>query len=275
MNTLARSAKRVYVFLFVRKAFYSFHLLFYKLSMFGLGIRNHENEVVSGEKAFIRYLINRGKLSSGAILDIGANVGNYSIMLRNNKIRLPIYAFEPHPVAFRRLETAAAEYAFTAVPLGAGETRTTAAIYDYQGEGGSEHASMYKGVIEELHKGQAEAVAIELTTIDAFVAAHNISRIALLKIDTEGHELSVLKGAQECIRKGMAEAIQIEFNEMNVISRTFFKDIIDLLPGYDFYRLLPDGLKALGKYNTTGFEIFLFQNVVALKKETEGIRTAV
>ena len=54
--------------------------------------------------------------------------------------------------------------------------------------------------------------------------------------------------------------------EMNVISKTFFKDIVDLLPGYDFYRLLPDGLKALGTYKSAHFEIFSFQNIVAIKK---------
>lgn len=87
----------------------------------------------------------------------------------------------------------------------------------------------------------------------------------MLKIDTEGHELNVLKGARLTIAKGMVDVIQIEFNEMNVISRTFFKDIIDILPGYDFYRLLPDGLLPLGAYKILDFEIFAFQNIVALK----------
>jgi FkbM family methyltransferase len=266
MNALAKSVKRVYVLLFARKVFYSFNLFLYKLSMCGLGIRNHENEVVSGEKAFIRYLMAGKRLRSGVIMDIGANMGNYSMMLRKNNISLPIYAFEPHPVAFRKLQAMAEQYNFTAVPQGAGEKSTHAAIYDYQGDGGSEHASMYKDVIEHLHKGHAQEISIVLTTIDEFVAHHNISKVALLKIDTEGHELSVLKGAKETIAKGLADIIQVEFNEMNIISRTFFKDIVDILPGYDFYRLLPDGLKALGAYNTTSHEIFAFQNVVALKR---------
>lgn len=267
MNALGKSVKGMYVFLFARRVFYPFNLFLYKLSMCGLGLRNYENEVVSGEKAFIKYLMAGQHLDSGVIMDIGANMGNYSIMLRKNNIRLPIYAFEPHPVAFRKLQEVAAVHDFTPVPQGAGEVSTHAAMYDYRGNGGSEHASMYKDVIEHLHKGQAEEVAIMLTTIDEFVALNNISKIALLKIDTEGHELSVLKGAHQTIAKGLVSVIQIEFNEMNIISRTFFKDIVDILPGYDFYRLLPDGLKALGAYNSTGYEIFSFQNVVALKRD--------
>ncbi|WP_293303692.1 FkbM family methyltransferase [Pedobacter sp. UBA5917] len=266
MNTLGKSVKRAYVLLFARRIFYPANLFLYKLSLFGLGLRNYENDTVSGEKAFIRFLKALKKFDSGAILDIGANVGNYSVMLRKNGINLPIYAFEPHPVAFRKLSEAAIAHNFIAVPEGAGEESSMAAIYDYQGDGGSEHASMYKGVIEHLHKGKAEEVAIALTTIDEFVARYDIRKIALLKIDTEGHELSVLKGAKQTIASGIAEVIQVEFNEMNIISRTFFKDIVDILPGYDFYRMLPDGLKALGPYNSTNYEIFSFQNIVALKK---------
>lgn len=268
MNALAKSVKRVYVLLFARKMFYSFNLFLYKLSMCGLGIRNYENEVVSGEKAFVKFLQSGKRLNAGVIMDIGANAGNYSLMLRENNIQLPIYAFEPHPASFNKLQEVAEKYGFTAVPKGAGETSTQAAIYDYKGDNGSEHATMYKDVIEHLHKGNAEEISIVLTTIDEFVDHHDIKKIALLKIDTEGHELSVLKGAMTTIAKGLVDVIQIEFNEMNIISRTFFKDIVDILPGYEFYRLLPDGLKALGAYNTTSHEIFAFQNVVALKSQS-------
>ena len=266
MNTLGKYVKRVYVLMFARRIFYPVNLSLYKMSLIGLGMRNYENETVSGEKAFLKFLKAGRKLDSGVILDIGANVGNYSVMLRMNGITLPIFAFEPHPAAFLKLSVAAAAHNFTAVPEGAGEERTMAAIYDYQDDGGSEHASMYKDVIEHLHKGKAEEVAIELTTIDEFVADHDITKIALLKVDTEGHELSVLRGARQTIASGLVEIIQVEFNEMNIISKTFFKDIVDILPGYDFYRLLPDGLKALGPYNSTNYEIFSFQNIVALKR---------
>jgi FkbM family methyltransferase len=266
MNTFGRAFKRVYVVLFARKIFYPLHLFLYKLSMFGLGIKNYENEYVSGEKAFIKYLLSQNRLSSGAILDVGANIGGYSAMLRKYGIGLPIFAFEPHPAAFRELQLASGRHRFTAVPVGAGEVSSRSVIYDYSGGRGSEHASMYREVIEQLHDGKAEELPIELTTIDEFVTAQHITRVALLKIDTEGHELSVLKGARRSIARGLIDIIQIEFNEMNIISRTFFKDIIDQLPGYSFYRLLPDGLKALGKYKPGHFEIFGFQNVIAVKK---------
>lgn len=265
MHRISRACKQLFVFLFVRKLFYPLHLIVYKISMLGLGIKNHENERVSGERAFIRYLKRRGMLSSGVIFDIGANVGNYSEMLRRYDVQLPIYAFEPHPVAYQKLKDCAVKNGFTPVWMAAGDQETETVIYDYSGAGGSEHASMYREVIETLHDGVAEAVAITQTTLDEFVQSRLIDEIALLKIDTEGHELPVLKGALQCISDGRVKVIQIEFNEMNVISRTFFKDIINLLPGYHFYRLLPDGLQPLGKYNPAHYEIFSFQNIVAIR----------
>lgn len=266
MNIFSTTIKKIYVFLFARKAFYKINLLLYKLSMTGIGIHNYENDHVSGEKSFIKYMIAKNGFKDGVILDVGANVGHYAIMLRKNKVTLPIYAFEPHPAAFKKLAQAASLHQFIPVKRGAGEVSTQAVIYDYAGNTGSEHASMYKGVISELYNSAVEEVSIDLVSIDHFVVENNISKIALLKIDTEGHELNVLKGAKLTLASGMVNVIQIEFNEMNVISRTFFKDIIDLLPGYDFYRLLPDGLRALGVYKVLDFEIFAFQNIVALKR---------
>ncbi|MFB6457190.1 FkbM family methyltransferase [Chitinophaga sp. Hz27] len=242
------------------------HLFFYKLSMFGLGLRNSENDYVTGEKAFIRFLKSRKLLQSGVILDIGANVGHYSTMLRNSNVTLPIYAFEPHPLTYLKLKVIAQERNFTPVCLGAGDASSESVIYDYNGQGGSEHASMYKEVIETLHHGLAEEIRISMTTLDEFAATNKINKIALLKIDTEGHERNVLRGATNTIKAGIIDVIQLEFNEMNVISKTFFKDIIDLLPNYDFFRLLPDGPLSLGTYHPVHYEIFCFQNIVAVRK---------
>ncbi|SEV92697.1 methyltransferase, FkbM family [Chitinophaga sp. YR573] len=266
MNALSSTVKKVYVFLFARKALYRVNLLLYKLSMTGIGIHNYENDYVSGEKAFIKYMKAHNLFKDGVILDVGANVGNYAIMLRENNITLPIFAFEPHPVAFKKLEKAASAHHFIPVKRGAGDASATAVIYDYAGNGGSEHASMYKEVISDIRNSEVEEISIDMVSLDQFVTENKIDKIALLKIDTEGHELNVLKGAKDTIKRGLVNVIQIEFNEMNVISRTFFKDIIDILPGYDFYRLLPDGLLPLGVYKILDFEIFAFQNIVAMKR---------
>jgi FkbM family methyltransferase len=258
--------KRIYVFIFAREYFFTFNTILHNLSLNGLGILNYENDSVSGEKKFIEFLTTNNLLSTGVILDVGANIGDYSIMLRKNRIEIPIYAFEPHPITFENLKISSSRFEFHSIPKGLGEINTHVKIYDYSEQVGSQHASIYKDVIEVIHNSPSKEFEIELITIDSFISENNIEQIALLKIDTEGNEKNVLEGAKNAIQNKKIQVIQIEFNEMNVVSRTFFKDILDLLPGYTFYRLLPDGMKPLGNYSSLRHEIFAFQNIVAFKQ---------
>lgn len=62
-----------------------------------------------------------------------------------------------------------------------------------------------------------------------------------LKIDTEGHEASVLRGFSETLRSTRAPAlIQFEYGTTYVPSGTTLRDIYSLLPGYSIGRLYPD-----------------------------------
>lgn len=89
----------------------------------------------------------------------------------------------------------------------------------------------------------------------------------LLKIDTEGNELAVLHGAQNALKNGKIEMVHFEFNEMNVISRVFFRDFWNLLHplGFQFYRLLPNSAFEITRYSPVDCEIFAFQNIIASK----------
>lgn len=60
--------------------------------------------------------------------------------------------------------------------------------------------------------------------------------------------------------------ITLEFNEINISSRTFFKDFLELLPNYEFYRLPPDDMAKIERHNPVFCEIFAYQNVVAILK---------
>ena len=105
-----------------------------------------------------------------------------------------------------------------------------------------------------------------MNTLDNFAKREKIERIDFLKIDIEGNELAVLQGSKNLLTKNRILFIQFEFNEMNVYSRTFFKDFIDMLPDYIIYRMMPRGLYKLGPYRPSTHEIFAFQNIIAVHK---------
>jgi len=255
----------IYRFLFLRKFFFKFNKLLLSLSLRGIGILNFENEKLSGEGWFLREISKRNRHL--VALDIGANIGRYSSTLKALCPEASIYAFEPHPKSFLRLQASAYTSGYTAINLGCSNIEGKLKLYDYKGANeGSEHASLYKDVIEILHNGEVISWDVDLTTVDSFVKQNDIPQIHLLKIDTEGNELKVLQGAKETIEKGFVEMIHFEFNEMNLMSRTFFRDFYQALPEYYFYRMLPDGLVPLGSYNSLFHEIFAFQNIVAIHR---------
>ena len=79
--------------------------------------------------------------------------------------------------------------------------------------------------------------------------------------------MKVLEGARELILGKMINIIAFEFNEMNVISRVFLKDFFNILPEYNFFRLLQDGYISLS-YSSLN-EIFAYQNIIAVRKDYE------
>jgi FkbM family methyltransferase len=230
----------------------------------GIGIGNYETEQISGEKFLVDQVLPRLLTRKHTVLfDVGANVGHYSKSLSSAFPSAQILAFEPVPQTFESLRARLTGSLVKCYPVGLSDAEGSAIIYDYDQAEGSEHASLFSGVFDLHRAKKIKEIHVPLITMDAFCAAEQISEIDFLKIDTEGNELRVLKGAQSLISKRAIRAIQFEFNEMNVVSRVFLRDFYDILPGYTFYRLLPEGLLPLGQYSSRN-EIFAFQNILAV-----------
>jgi FkbM family methyltransferase len=249
---------------------YRFHSQIFLTSIRGLGILNHENEYISGEYNFIKGYIS--EIEHPTIFDVGAHIGTYSTMVKTIKNNAQIHAFEPHPKTFLKLKQVAKKNLFFAYNLGMSDHNGHCTLFDRMDtENGSSHASIYQDVIENIHKTVSVQFDINLVTLDTFLEnVPEVGIIHLLKIDTEGHELAVIRGSRKSIESGIIRAIQFEFNEMNVSSRSFLRDYYEELPGYDFYRMLPDGLVALDNYRSPLMkEIFAFQNIVAMKRNSE------
>ncbi len=256
---------RFYRYLFVRKIFHNLNKLLYLCSLRGLGILNYESNYLSGEGNFLLTYL-KGKTNL-IIFDVGANIGNYSCEVFKINPSATIYAFEPHPKTFQKLIENVQHSNFFPNNFAVGHVAGTLSLYDYEDNDGSSHASLFKDVIETIHKARSVEHKVSVITLDAFIKNKSIDMIDLLKIDTEGNELNVIKGILENLSSGRVKAIHFEFNEMNVSSRTYFRDFWNMLPHYDFYRMLPDGLVQIKSYSPVFCEIFAYQNIVAVLKD--------
>lgn len=229
----------------------------------------------SGEEWVLREVVApacRG-VASPVVFDVGANVGDYSRLVRRHLPSSVVYAFEPSAAVFRELEqnlsAAAGAERFRHFNLGLSDEEKTVELYSYTVEG--QEQSLISSIDRRL---PTQVVSVEVSarehirvqTLDRFCAAEGVSRIDFLKLDVEGHELSVLRGAQGMLEAGAVSLVQFEFGPANIYSRTFFYDFWSLLSGrFDLYRIIPRGIVPITFYGEHR-EVFLTTNYLAVRR---------
>lgn len=258
----------IYPILFARKSFEKLNRLLILLGMRGLGILNHGTNKISGESFFLKNTFSKYNIDN--VFDIGANIGEYAITCRELGFKGDLLSFEPHPITFNNLKEKGSNYNIQLHNIGFSDVKGELSIYDSSANDGSEHASLHKEVLTDLHKRDVTEHKVEVDTIDNFLKTTNIKNIDLLKIDTEGNELAILKGANKALNENKVKIIHFEFNEMNVVSRAFFKDFYTLLStNFNLYRLLPSSFLKIDEYETLFNEFFAYQNIIAIRKDID------
>jgi FkbM family methyltransferase len=234
-----------------------------------IGILNFENSMVSGEHYLVTKVLakNLGKIERPIMFDVGANVGDYSLLLSKVFPKAKIYAFEPNESSFKQLVVNVDSCSVKCVNAGMGEEEKIEKIFTYADNLTSQHASIYSEVFRSHYKKDDVAeIEFQLTTLDLFCEHEGIKGIDFLKIDTEGNELNVLRGASKMLAEGKVKIIQFEFGENDVFSRVFLRDFYEILTDYNIYRLDSERLIPLFEYNVSN-EIFRFQNLLAIKMD--------
>lgn len=128
----------------------------------------------------------------GVAIDVGANLGEWSVPLAR-AVGAPgtVICVEPNPAV-------AAALAATLRINNLGQARVcTAALSDRDGEG--------RLAVDPRDTGQSrlsgQGLTVSLRRLDGVVTEAGLSRLDLVKIDVEGHELAVLSGAAESLRR--------------------------------------------------------------------------
>ena len=174
---------------------------------------------------------------SPVIFDVGACVGDWTSALLS---ALPdtrrVVMFEPQPSCWATLEKIQSER----VELEKKAASDTSGTLSFWANANPFISSLY-----EKAGGGPESLKISVSAIalDDFISARRIEAVDYVKIDVEGHELSVINGARRSIERGIVKAFSFEFGQRDVASRTFFRDFWDCLTniGLRLYRLGHDG----------------------------------
>lgn len=199
-----------------------------------------------GTPALIEQRLAKRQLQPGAIaIDVGANIGMWSVMLAKANTGTRVFSFEPNPAVYQRL----------VANLRANQCQNVVALNQAASESVGELVFYCDPIAPDMSRAIAPSEDVRsippenlrrvpTATLDGVCAEQNIERIALLKIDVEGHELSVLKGARRLFSEQRVEALVIEICPANLAHAGVRPvELWDYLQsvGYQFHQLNEDG----------------------------------
>jgi FkbM family methyltransferase len=185
--------------------------------------------------------------------DVGARIGDWSQSLIRRSGRrsggLEIHAFEPVPDSCQAIVDS------LGAAIGAGQLHVNAiALSDELGT-----FSMYvpepKGGTSTLHPDSncryERVFDVGTSTVDEYCRTNSIDHIDLVKVDTEGNDLKVIRGALGLVQRGAIGVLQFEYNHRWVYSRTFLKDVFDLVRGtpYEVAKVSANSLEIYAEWH--------------------------
>ncbi|HUN36328.1 MAG TPA: FkbM family methyltransferase [Trebonia sp.] len=184
----------------------------------------------------------RALASGGLFIDVGANVGTYSIWAA--ELGAEVIAIEPAADTFSLLEENIAlnGYSVSAVRAAAG---------DHCG-----WARFTSGLDAGNSLSSDGPAVTRLVTIDSLIGSRPV---AGMKVDVEGFEIDVLRGAARALAEHRIGLIQIEWNRMSTVAVGAGRQPIAGLLAENGYRLYrPDMTGCLGPVDDPEFGADVF-----------------
>jgi FkbM family methyltransferase len=164
-------------------------------------ITRHIYRIGAHEPHITRYLLDNVSVGADEVaLDVGANIGWYSVLL--DRVSAPgarVLAFEPDPGSYRllrlNLEANHTEHV-TAMNVALGDKPGVALLHRYRDSNNGRHT-----LLEGNTSGGTVEVPVE-TLRDVWERERlGVRPVALLKIDVEGFECLVLRGAGDLLKR--------------------------------------------------------------------------
>jgi FkbM family methyltransferase len=190
--------------------------------------QKHGNYLIDIQKIVLREIQSYSKGSVLHVIDIGANVGMFSLMLAS--LGHKVIAFEPFSGNFERFKLSIMANRFeeriAVHKLALGSHKSEAYILTEQGSrvmqsNGAVAASMSDPIVATMVKNLANTKFEKITTdtLDAFYLQAHIkfdnqtsTKVHILKIDVEGFESLVVSGGMEFFKEVRPKFIFMEMN---------------------------------------------------------------
>jgi FkbM family methyltransferase len=165
--------------------------------------------------------------------DVGANHGTWAQELLTCCPHAEVHCFEIAPQLFESLAKTMQEFRNARLnPVGLSDSEGTLQLQYVPGA--TSTSTVHEPLVASTWGFSHETVSVPVTTGDKYTSDTGIDHIDILKIDTEGHELSVLKGFTNTLKTGKVSLIQFEHGSVHISARTLLRDFYQLLSPLDF-----------------------------------------
>lgn len=200
----------------------------------------------NGEARVLERALGYFKEDKLIVLDIGANQGSWTSAVLNNSPNAKVFCFEIIPATAASLKAKFSSFPDVHVcdfGLSSGESEVDV----YWNKTSNDTSAISPRHSDPLFtRGLVEKIRCKVEAGDSVISRLNIDRIDLMKIDVEGHEVSVLEGFGKTLaEKGMRPSIiQFEYGETYIPSRHNLYEVYELLEkhGYTIGRIFPKGV---------------------------------
>jgi FkbM family methyltransferase len=244
------------------------HNSFFKaLAGFGRSLNrlyeNRNHDIYSNGE--VNVLNKIAKTNPSVIIDGGANVGDYSIIVNQIMPDCKIYAFEPVEATFQQFLSNIKDLQ-NIVPIKKGLFKENCEL-EINLFDSNEHSSLYSidGITNKFG-----SQTIGLVRGDDFIKENNIVSIDFLKLDVEGAEYDALLGFENAFKEGIIKLVQFEYGFINISTKILLIDYYTFFEahGYILGKVFPKNVE-FRNYNVK-HEDFIGPNFIAVKKtETE------
>ena len=202
-----------------------------------------------------------------AVLDVGANVGTWSLMAADRFPEATIYALEVVPNTAATLRANVARHdRIRCFNIGlAAHTGTLSLRYDAA-------ASTHATFTDYPHTWTGERIECPVMRGDDFLAREEIREVDFLKLDVEGAEHLVLQGLENHLRDQRVRFVQFEYGLVNILTHFLLRDFYELFKshGYVVGKIYPDYVD-FREYELND-EDFLGSNYLACRAGDEVMR---
>ena len=160
----------------------------------------------------------------GVVIDVGANIGIYAVMLARDHPKLEVIAIEASPEIFDRLGINCRLNNLSNVTLinAAVSNQDNSAVELYERDSMSTISKDFLlefGISEKKEMGtdRGSSIAkrkIKTRTLDSIIESMGVDKIALLKLDIEGAEMLALEGAAKALSQKKVKNMLIEYHSI-------------------------------------------------------------